>query len=218
MSRLRLPSPAGFLEGCLEYPPAYDGRWAALLCHPHPLFGGTMRHKVVVRMSAALRECGAATLRFNFRGVGESPGRHDHGAGEALDIAAAWSFLQRQTDAADLILGGFSFGAWLALIVARGMPDLRHLLAVGLPLDKYDFSFWAPPHPPLLLVQGSRDEFGGRPGVAAFARRSGDRTTVHVIDGADHTFTRRLTPLRQAIVHHYGPHLAPSTENRRTDP
>ncbi|MBN2433216.1 MAG: alpha/beta hydrolase [Acidobacteria bacterium] len=210
MPPLRIPSPAGFLEGCLEYPPAYTGRWAALLCHPHPMYGGNMQHKVVVRMADALRECGAATLRFNFRGVGRSTGQHAHGAGEELDIAATWAFLRREAPAAQLILGGFSFGAWLALKVACSLPDLRYLLAVGLPIDRYDLSFWPTDHPPLLLIQGSRDEFGNRSVIMEFARSAGDRITAAIIEDADHSFTGRLTPMMRSIGRHFQPLLSPS--------
>jgi alpha/beta superfamily hydrolase len=210
-SPVTIPSPSGSLEGLLEIPPAYTGEWASVICHPHPLYGGTMRHKVPARMAAALRACGAATLRFNFRGVGRSSGIHDNGRGEEDDVRAAWTFIREKTAATRLVLGGFSFGAWVALKASAGLPDLRYLLAVGCPADLYDCSFVVDIRVPLLLVQGREDQFGDEAAVAALARLNSRHVSTAIIDGADHTFTRKLTPLTSAVIRHFQPRLAPSS-------
>jgi alpha/beta superfamily hydrolase len=207
ISAVNIPSPAGSLEGLLEIPAAYDGEWAAVICHPHPLYGGTMRHKVPDRMAAALRTCGAAVLRFNFRGVGRSTGEHDGGAGEEEDLGAAWTFIRQRTNATRLILGGFSFGAWVALKTAERLSGLQYLLAAGCPVELYDFSFIRRIRIPLLLVQGDRDDYGCPAGMRTLVRLADGRASLVIIEGADHTFTRRLTRLTRAIVEYFRPRL-----------
>jgi alpha/beta superfamily hydrolase len=144
MQRLTIPGPAGAIEALLEVPAAFSGGAAAVLCHPHPLYGGTMRNKVVARMAQALLDCGLAALRFNFRGVEASAGSHDSGKGEVADACAAVAYLARTLAPRRLLLGGFSFGAWVAAVLEprETEPELIGLL-VGTPADMYDYAFLA---------------------------------------------------------------------------
>ena len=126
-----IPAPHGLLEGLLRLPDgmaasASDGEarpaHAAVVCHPHPQFGGTMHNKVVFRLAAALVEHGIPALRFNFRGVGRSTGSYDEGRGEADDVRAALAALAARYPGVPLLLAGFSFGAWVGLPVGCADP------------------------------------------------------------------------------------------------
>src|SRR5215470_2409603 len=160
-----LEGPAGRLEAILwtpasptpERPPL-----AAVVCHPHPLFGGTMHNKVVYQAAKSLDALGLPVLRFNFRGAGMSAGEHDRGNGEQGDVRAALDFLGTQFPGVPLLLAGFSFGAWVGLRVGCEHPRVTHLLGMGLPVNSTDFSFLRQCNKPKLLVQGGEDEFGAR--------------------------------------------------------
>ncbi|HEY9230980.1 MAG TPA: alpha/beta fold hydrolase, partial [Blastocatellia bacterium] len=131
--------PAGRIEAILREaePPV---RRAVIVCHPHPLFGGTMHNKVVFRIARAFQEAGFAVLRFNFRGTGRSHGEHDEGRGEQDDLRAAIAFIEQKYEGAELWLAGFSFGAAVMLRVACDEARVRALIAAGAPVSKYDFS------------------------------------------------------------------------------
>ena len=145
--RLLLAGPAGTLEAAYEVPAGFDGQHVALVCHPHPLFGGTMDNKVVVIAARALQERGYATLRFNFRGVGQSAGSGDLGRGEAADAMAAAAALQARWPAAQLLIAGFSFGAYVATQLATQLP-VRQLITIAPPVQRFDFSTLAVPQCP----------------------------------------------------------------------
>src|SRR6202158_3325298 len=162
---LFLDGPAGRLEALLNSGAA-NAIHAALVCHPHPMFGGTMHNKVVFHAMKALNSFGFPVLRFNFRGTGLSQGEHDHGAGETDDVRTALDWLDREFHL-PLIFAGFSFGAAIGLRAA--CPDYRVKAVVGLgvplnPVDErsYDLNILQSCHKPKLFVSGSRDQFGGR--------------------------------------------------------
>jgi uncharacterized protein len=190
--------PAGRIEAILREaePPV---RRAAIVCHPHPLFGGTMHNKVVFRIARAFQEAGFAVLRFNFRGTGRSHGEHDEGRGEQEDLRAAISFIEQKYEGAELWLAGFSFGAAVMLRVACGEARVRALVAAGAPVSKYDFSQLIHCDRPKLFVQGALDEFGTPAELTHFVTRLDEPKTLKIIEGADHFFAGHLDELAQTI-------------------
>jgi len=161
--QLNMPSimiPAGTvqLEAQLGQPKS-SPRGAVVLCHPHPVYGGTMDNRVVYRAAKAAAGAGFAALRFNFRGVGQSTGAFDQGIGEKEDVAAAIDWLEARYQGFPLVLIGYSFGAWVGLQVGCDDPRIRALVGLGLPLDLYDLGFLARTLKPALYIIGTRDEY-----------------------------------------------------------
>jgi uncharacterized protein len=193
-----LRGPAGALEALIE-PPEGEATGAAIVCHPHPLHGGTMHNKVVFRAARGAVEAGFHALRFNFRGVGRSEGIHDEGRGEVDDARAALELVARLVPGRPLVAAGFSFGAWIAL--RAGLADRRvaGLVAIGLPLTRADFSFVDPDGRPILVVQGDRDEFGPLVDVRRAVARWGARARLEVLEGAGHFFDGRLGEVTVAV-------------------
>src|SRR5258705_12467935 len=138
---LFIPAPHGKLEAILKEPQTMPPRGVALVLHPHPLGGGTMHNKVVFRAAAALNEAGLVTLRFNFRGVGQSTGTHDEGYGERDDVRAGLDYLAANYPHQEITLCGFSFGARVGLAVGIDYDRVKRLISIGTPVDKYDFGF-----------------------------------------------------------------------------
>jgi hypothetical protein len=202
---VRIPVPHGDLEATLKEPSG-AARGAAVICHPHPLHGGTMHTKAVYRAAQALNEVGLATLRFNFRGVGTSTGSFDEGVGEQDDLRAAIDWLSDQYPTLPLVVGGFSFGSMVALTVGAADERVDALLGLGLPVeldDRYDFAFLAETSKPILIVQGEHDQFGAGEAVAAKLAPLGAHVTVVRVPGADHFFADQLDQLRAAIRGYY---------------
>jgi len=195
--------PAGRLEAVLMHP-AVAPVAAAVVCHAHPLHGGMMHFKVVFRAAKALQSAGLAVLRFNFRGVGRSEGRHDHGTGEQEDARAALSELQGRLPGLPLVLGGFSFGSLVALRVAARDARVRAVFALGVPLSMSgatgDLASLEQIRVPRLFVQGELDEFGPGETVRALAEPLPPPRETVVIHGADHFFEGRLDALQDAVA------------------
>jgi uncharacterized protein len=203
---LRIPVSHGHLEAIVKAPEGAP-RGAAVVCHPHPLHGGTMHTKAVYRAAQGLNEAGLVTLRFNFRGVGTSTGSHDEGIGEQDDLRAAIDWLEGEHPHLPVIVGGFSFGSMVALVV--GADDVRAvgLLGLGLPVeldDRYDYGFLAGAGKPVLVVQGENDEFGSGARVASVLAPLGSHVTVVRISDTDHYFEGKLDELRAAVGGYYG--------------
>jgi alpha/beta superfamily hydrolase len=160
-----------------------------------------MHFKVVFRAAKALQQHGVAVLRFNFRGVGRSEGTHDHGRGEQDDVRAAISELQRRFPGLPLVVGGFSFGASMALRVGCAEPAARALFALGLPMTMMtDLAFLESCRQPRLFVQGERDEFGGAEIMRDLVGRLPEPRTLVIIPGADHFFGGHLDELQAAVA------------------
>ena len=193
-----LDGPAGRIEAILKEPDGPVER-AAIVCHPHPLFGGTMHNKVVYRIARTLHEAGFAVLRFNFRGVGLSEGIHDEGRGEEDDLVAAMAFLEQRYPGAELWLSGFSFGSAVMIRVACRDNRAVGLVAVGFPVSKYEFQDLAACNLPKLFVQGSLDQFGPVNQLERLFSGLAEPKQLVVIDGADHFFDGHLTDLGNAI-------------------
>lgn len=194
-----LDGPTGKLEALLWTAPRADAPMAALVCHPHPLFGGTMHNKVVYQAAKTLHELGLPVLRFNFRGTGLSEGTHDAGHGETGDVQAALDFLTAEFPGRPLLLAGFSFGSWVGLRVGCADARVTHLVGLGLPLNSTRFSYLHECSKPLLIIQGGEDQYGARDKVEALFSALPEPKRLVFVEGADHFFTGKLNQVDAAL-------------------
>jgi len=199
---LFINGPAGRLEALLNSG-SENATHAALVCHPHPVYGGTMHNKVVFHAMKALNSFGFPVLRFNFRGFGLSEGEHTHGEGEAEDVRAALNWLEREFQL-PLIFAGFSFGAAVGLRVACPDARVQDLIGLGLPVQpvddrNYDFEFLKLCAKPKLFVSGSRDQYGPRAKLETLVNSLPEPKRLMIIESADHFFEGRLREMREAI-------------------
>jgi len=202
-----LDGPSGRLEALLNAGQA-DARYAALICHPHPLFGGTMHNKVVFHTMKALNSFGFPALRFNFRGAGLSQGEHDYGEGEVEDVRAALDWLDREFHL-PLLFAGFSFGAAVGLKASYADDRVKALIGVGTPVApvaegseeprNYTFDFLRDCTKPKLFISGARDQFGPRHQLEKFVASLPEPRKLVLIEGGDHFFEGRLREMREAI-------------------
>jgi alpha/beta superfamily hydrolase len=197
--KVAIPSPVGGLEGVHEFVEGAVPRALAVVCHPHPLFAGTMHNKVVFRTAEAFQQAGFATLRFNFRGVGASPGTHDDGQGEQDDARAAIAWLAAQHPGIPLALAGFSFGGSVALNTGAGDPRVRLIWAVAPGVGRRDFSHLALCDKPKGVVQGTADELCPLADLERAFPAWADPKAKYLIDGADHFFNGRLREMQAAL-------------------
>jgi len=172
---------------------------AAVVCHPHPLFGGTMHNKVIYQTAKALDALGIPVLRFNFRGAGLSGGVHDRGEGEQDDVRAALDFLASEFPGVPLLLAGFSFGAWVGLRVGCEDACVSHLIGLGIPVNSTDFSFLRKCNKPKLFVHASNDEHGAIEKVKALISTLPGQNHLTVVEDVDHFFAGKLDQLGNAI-------------------
>ena len=193
---LFLDGPAGRLEAILWTPrlPAHPPL-AALVCHPHPLFGGTMHNKVVYQVAKTLDAFGLPILRFNFRGAGLSEGQHDGGVGERDDVRAALGFLAAEFPALPILLAGLSFGCWVGLRVGCEDSRVAELVGLGAPVNDSDFSYLDACVKPKLFLQGERDQFGDAKSVEALVKSLPGENHFFLVEGADHFFAGKLDRL-----------------------
>jgi alpha/beta superfamily hydrolase len=175
-------------------------RGAAVVCHPHPLYGGTMDNRIVYRAAKAALEAGFASLRFNFRGVGQSTGQYDQGIGEKVDTAEAVRWLGEKYPALPLVLIGYSFGAWVGLQVGCLNARIEAMVGLAPPLDLYDFEFLFNNSKHTLYVVGTRDEFCSRENLDRLANRMPASSSLRRIEGAEHFFTGRVEVLQNLIT------------------
>ncbi|PYX98197.1 MAG: alpha/beta hydrolase [Acidobacteria bacterium] len=199
---LTLKGPAGQLEALLNAG-APDATHAALVCHPHPLYGGTLHNKVVFHTMKALNSFGFPVLRFNFRGAGLSEGEHDHGRGELDDVRTALDWLEREFRQ-PIVFAGFSFGAAVGLRAACPDPRVEALIGLGIPVSpiderRYDYDFLQSCTKPKLFVSGSRDQFGPRAQLEQTVTTFADPKKLVLIEAGDHFFEGRLREVREAI-------------------
>jgi alpha/beta superfamily hydrolase len=187
---------------------AENATHAAVVCHPHPLFGGTLHNKVVFHAMKALNSFGFPALRFNFRGTGLSQGEHDHGIGEVDDVRAALDWLDSEFHL-PIIFAGFSFGAAVGLRAACADPRVRATIGLGVPVapvaaDReeprvYTYEFLQTCNKPKLFVSGARDQFGPRAKLEALVASLPDPKKLVLIEGGDHFFEGRLREVRETI-------------------
>lgn len=196
LRHIDLYSDAGRLEALyrdVENPAA-----VAVVCHPHPLHGGTLHNKVVFRAARGLENADIATLRFNFRGAGTSQGKHDVGEGEQRDVEAAIDWLIRKHPGKKLLVGGFSFGSWVATRVGCERADITGLFLLGAPVNKYDLRYLQHCGKPTLFIHGSEDEFGDVAKLEALVQKIPTAEMV-MINDVDHFFAGQLDMVEQAI-------------------
>lgn len=196
---LFLSGPAGRLEALFQRPAGAEPRGAAVVCHPHPLFGGTMHNTVVFRTARALLAAGLAVLRFNFRGVEGSEGEHDGEGGEERDAACALDWLEERFGAQELWGAGFSFGSRTVCRLALEDERLERLVGVALPVARFDCRFMRQLEPPTLLVFGEKDDFGTAGGFRALFTEVPKNFRVAEIPGADHFFRYRTPDLERTV-------------------
>jgi alpha/beta superfamily hydrolase len=196
---LRIAGPAGALEALLELPSGKPITGYAVICHPHPLHGGTMHNKVVHTLARALQELGCATLRFNYRGVGASFGSYADGIGETLDALAAVEYLRARFAGLPLTLAGFSFGGAVALRAAQSAAPMR-LITVAPAVDRVSVDGLARPTGAWLIIQGDADEVVDAQHVRQWAARFVPPPQFALLPGVGHFFHGALAQLREQVL------------------
>lgn len=197
--RLTLAGPAGAIEALLETPTAEPARAFAVVCHPHPLYGGTLQNKVVHTLARSFAELGAATLRFNFRGVGASAGQFAEGVGEIEDTLAVVDAGRERFADLPLWLGGFSFGGAVA-VRAAGRTEPKFLVSVAPAVKLINLSDIKVPACPWLIVQGGADEFVEADAVIDWAAQLNPAPTVKLLPGVGHFFHGQLRKLAAVVL------------------
>jgi alpha/beta superfamily hydrolase len=196
---LDLKGPAGNLEALLQEREGVHPPVVALVCHPHPLYGGTMHNKVAHRLASTLFARGAAVLRFNFRGVGRSEGVHDRGRGELQDSLALLDWMRRRHPEAEAWAAGFSFGSWVASRLAASEPAVKRLLLVAPPVHTQTFEEMRTCAVPKLVIQGTADDVCKPENLARVFPGWAEPKRLELVEGASHFFDRRLAELGAAI-------------------
>ena len=191
--------PVGRLEALLEEPDDRDPVEAALVCHPHPQYGGTMHNKVVYRIARGLRASGAVVLRFNYRGVNLSEGKYDNGVGEVEDARAALSLLLSRYPQLPFTLAGFSFGSRIALKLGCQDVGARRIVAVGFPTKMRDTAFVTGCAVPRYFVQSTHDEFGPLDEWLPFVESLPEPKRIVTVEARDHFFDGALPELEAVI-------------------
>ena len=196
-----IDGPLGPLEARVEDPVATEAAHAVVgvVCHPHPLHGGTMQNKVVHTVARAMQEAGAATVRFNFRGVGASAGSFDDGPGELEDALAVVAWVRDQFQCETLWLAGFSFGAAVALRAAATAQPQK-LVTVAPAVTRLLAAPISSPSCPWLLVQGDQDELVDVNEVREWAKAFSEPPELLIVQGAVHFFHGKLTDLRTGVL------------------
>jgi uncharacterized protein len=200
---LFIDGPAGKLEALLEEPEDAEPRHAALVCHPHPQYGGTMHNKVVYRLARGLRRAGAVVLRFNYRGVNLSEGQYDNGIGETEDARAALAVLRSRYPDLPFSLAGFSFGSRVILRLGceapGSAPSPTHLIAAGFPANVPDSQTLGKCSVPRTFVVSTHDEFCAVPAMEAYFAALEEPKELIWIEAPDHFFSGALDEFEDAI-------------------
>ena len=193
-----LAGPAGSLEALFEMPAGGGSGGVAVVCHPHPLYGGNMNNKVVYTLARAFNELGMGALRFNYRGVGSSTGTYDHGDGETGDALAALEWASSRVPGAPLFLGGFSFGGMVAIRAAT-RREVRRVVSVAPAVERL-----APSEPlpscPWLLIHGTDDELIDAAATQRWVAALPQPPRLVMMDGVTHFFHGHLTRLKDVVV------------------
>ena len=190
-----LVGPAGRIEGLLESPAS--PRFAALVLHPHPLFGGTMHSHATYQIAKGARLAGGSSLRIQFRGVGLSEGAHAGGPGELADARAALLWLAGRFPGLPVLVGGMSFGAWIALQLGCADPEVEGVLAAGLASRTLALGFLPDCPSRVAAIQAAGDEFGPVGEVERLMAGPADRRRLVLLEGATHLFLEDLPGLQR---------------------
>ena len=202
-----LRGPTGLVECAVDVPePNCERLGTIIICHPHPEHGGTMHNKVVTILERSMRELGLRTVRFNFRGVGQSEGNFDDGYGETDDLFAVAEWVRRTRPDDSLWLGGFSFGSYITTRAALNL-DTGYLISIAPPVDRYAFESLHHPECPWLVVQGDEDEVVNVDIVNNWASKLKPPPELVIMQNADHFFHRRIMDLRGLLKNGVRDHL-----------
>lgn len=196
LRHIDLYSTAGRLEAF--YRELQDPAAAAVVCHPLTTHGGTLHNKVVFRAARGLEAANVATLRFNFRGAGNSGGQFDNGQGEQDDVTAAIEWVKWKHPGKKIFVGGFSFGSWVSTRVASEREDVHGLFLIGTPVNKYDLSYLQHCEKPMLFIHGTQDEHGDVARLEKLVQHIRNAESV-IVTGADHFFTKQLEAVEETI-------------------
>ena len=195
-----LDGPAGMLEALLEEPDEAPLTEACVVCHPHPLFGGTLHNKVVYRIARGLRRRGTAVLRFNFRGVGGSTGTHAEGVGEIEDARAALAWLRARYPDVPYALAGFSFGARVILNLGCSLGDARRLIAAGVPTRAGELSMLTTCTVPKFFVSSTHDQYAPAAELDALIANAAPPKQLIWVRAEDHFFAGALDALEEVVL------------------
>jgi uncharacterized protein len=198
-----ISGPAGNLEALLDTPAAAPANAVGVICHPHPLHGGTMTNKVVHTLAKAFNDVGAPAVRFNYRGVGASAGVYDDGNGETEDALAVLDWAARRWPGAQLWLGGFSFGGAIAIrasVASSHGSRLARLVTVAPAIRRVSVDSNTPPRCPWLIVQGDRDELVDPADIQRWVQALPVQPRLSMLSGVEHFFHGRLNDLRTTVV------------------
>lgn len=199
-----IPGPQGGLEALLAQPDDFQqGNPIAVICHPHPLYGGTMANKVVHIIADAFNRLGVATVRFNFRGVGHSAGRYDNGNGEIDDLAAVVNWFKERYSGSPLWLAGFSFGSFVAFS-GHQQVDAERLLLVAPPVGRFPFDPGQCVNIPWMVIQGGKDDVVSPQDVSVWVQRCQNAPRYEWLADADHFFHGQLIRIRETIMEQWG--------------
>ncbi len=199
--QVNIPTALGHLEGILKpVEEQVQPACVALVCHPHPLYGGSMHNKVVFRVAQALRAINIPALRFNFRGVGRSSGSYDEGRGEADDVRYAMEFLSRRYPGIPAIIAGFSFGSWVGLRVGANDDRVQALIGLGVPVRWFDGYALEGCHKPKLFIHGTADEIAPYSLTRDWFEHVPAPKSMIAIPDTDHFFQSRLDEVQRIII------------------
>lgn len=203
MSQVELiAGPAGHLEVLAESPRGPSSGVLAVICHPHPQHGGTMTNKVVATIARSLQKKGVTTVRFNYRGVGQSDGKYDHARGEVDDLLAVVKWAETQFAHNTLWLAGFSFGSYVAANAATRLPAVAQLITVAPSVENMDYASLPQIDCPWLVIQGESDEIVNPEAVFAYVGRLAKAPNLVRLPGVGHFFHSRLLDLEQILHEH----------------
>jgi len=195
---LLIPASHGQLEAILKEP-AGRRSGVALVCHPHPLGGGTMHNKVVFRVAAGLTDAGLSTLRFNFRGVGASTGEHNEIEGGREDVQDALNYLRSTYPGEEITLAGFSFGSRVGMEVGMSDASVVRLISIGTPVEKYrDYDFLTAVKKPILFIHGDKDEFCSVESLRSLTDQL-PHAEVVIFETCGHFFDEHLNKVRDLV-------------------
>jgi hypothetical protein len=197
--KMLLPGPVGQLEAILELPADGEVRALAVVCHPHPQHGGTMHNKVAHTLARSFLRLGFATLRFNFRGTQGSEGQYDDGVGELDDALAAIDWMRQRYPDRPVWLGGFSFGAAIAIRAAT-IVEVDGLVSVAPAVYRFAGNLEKQPDCPWLVIQGDVDELVAVDETIEWVNGLEPGPDLLVMAGAEHFFHGRLNDLRSAVT------------------
>lgn len=198
-STLFIDGPAGPLECLIENGAEPQRSITAILCHPHPLFGGTMNNKVITTMMQTCRDLGMSTIRFNFRGVGQSKGQYGEGVGELQDCLAIINWARQQQPSHQILLAGFSFGGCIAIRAAEKTSPIG-LITIAPPVSRMPCEDVASIPCPWIMVQGEKDETVEPESVYQFVEHRQEKITLIRLSNAEHFFHGQLTVLKEQLT------------------